>query len=85
MKQNIKDLQENGDQPFPIFCDNTFAINIYKNHVMHSKMNCIPIKYHFLQEQFIDQTIRLEYIPTKEQIENIFKKPLIRECFEYLR
>ena len=33
-----------------IYCDNTSAINISKNPVMHSKTKHISIKYHFLRE-----------------------------------
>ena len=32
-------------------CDNTSAINISKNPIMHSKTKHIPIKYHFLRDQ----------------------------------
>eukprot|EP00253_Pinus_taeda_P006440 PITA_06440 len=43
-----------------ILCDNTSAINISKNPVMHSKTKHIPIKYHFLQEQVMEQKVKLE-------------------------
>jgi hypothetical protein len=48
MKQTLTDIQVEYDEPIPIYCDNTSAINISKNPVMHSKMKHIPIKYHFL-------------------------------------
>ena len=51
---------------------------------MHSKMKHIPIKYHFLREQVLEKKIKLEYIPSKEQIADIFTKPLPRDSFEYL-
>jgi hypothetical protein len=51
---------------------------------MHSKMKHIPIKYHFLQEQVVEKNIRVEYVGTKEQVADIFTKPLPRESFEYL-
>jgi hypothetical protein len=52
---------------------------------MHSKTKHIPIKYHFLQEQVAEKNIRVEYVGTKEQVADIFTKPLPREAFEYLR
>jgi hypothetical protein len=61
------------------------AISISKNLVMHSKMKHIPIKYHFLWEQVVENNIRVEYVGTKEQVEDIFTKPLPWESFEYLR
>ena len=63
---------------------NTSAINISKNLVMHSKMKHIPIKYHFLWEQVVENNIRVEYVGTKEQVTDIFTKPLPWEAFEYL-
>ena len=41
--------------------------------------------FHFLWEQVTKKNIKLEYIGTKEQVADIFTKPLPRETFEYLR
>jgi hypothetical protein len=51
MKQTLQDIQVKYDEPISIFCDNTSAISISKNPVMHSKTKHIPIKFHFLREQ----------------------------------
>jgi hypothetical protein len=83
MKQNLIDIQDEYDEPIPIYCDNTSAINISKNPVMHSKMKHIPIKYHFLWEQVAKKNIRVEYVGTKQQVADIFTKSLTRESFEY--
>jgi hypothetical protein len=47
-------------------------------------MKHIPIMYHFLREQVAKKNIRVEYVGTKEQVEDIFTKNLPRESFEYL-
>jgi hypothetical protein len=78
-------IQVEYDDPILIYCDNTRAIGISKNPVMHSKMNHIPIKYHFLWEHVVEKNIRFEYVGTKEQVEDIFTKPLPIESFDYLR
>jgi hypothetical protein len=85
MKQTLTDIHVEYDEPIPIYCDNTSAINISKNPVMHSKMKHIPIKYHFLWKQVAEKNIRVEYVGTKEQVTYIFTKPLPQEAFEYLR
>jgi hypothetical protein len=85
MKQTLIDIQVEYDDPIPIYCDNTSTIGISKNLVMHSKMKHIPIYYHFLQEQVAEKNIRVEYVGTKEQVANVFTKPLPQEAFEYLR
>ena len=81
----MEDIQVKYDEPIPIFFDNTSAINISKNLVMYSKTKHIPIKFHFLREQVTEKNIKLEYVGTKEQIADIFTKPLPRETFEYLK
>eukprot|EP00253_Pinus_taeda_P029784 PITA_29784 len=85
MMQTLQDLQITCTPPIPILCDNTSAISISKNPVMHSKTKHIPIKYHFLWEQVLEQKVKLEYVPSKEQVADIFTKPLSSETFEYLR
>jgi hypothetical protein len=84
MKQTLKDIQVEYDEPIPIYFDNTSVISISKNLVIHSKMKHIPIKYHFLWEQVAEKNIIVEYVGTKEQVADIFVKPLPQEAFEYL-
>eukprot|EP00253_Pinus_taeda_P014154 PITA_14154 len=84
MMQTFKDFQITCTPPISILCDNTSAISISKNPVMHLKTKHIPIKYHFLREQVLEQKVKLEYVPSKEQVANILTKPLPRETFEYL-
>ena len=64
MKQTLQDIQVTCNEPIPILCDNTSAISISKNPVVHSKTKHIPIKFHFLQEQVTEKNIKLEYIGT---------------------
>eukprot|EP00253_Pinus_taeda_P027711 PITA_27711 len=85
MMQTLQDIQITCTPPISILCDNTSAISISKNPVIHSKTKHIPIKYHFLREQVLEQKVKLEYVPSKEQVADIFNKPLPRETFEYLR
>jgi hypothetical protein len=84
MKQNLTGIQVEYDDPILIYCDNTCAINISKNPMIHSKMKNISIKYHFLREHVAEKNIRVEYVGTKEQVEEIFTKTLPREAFEHL-
>eukprot|EP00253_Pinus_taeda_P034504 PITA_34504 len=85
MMQTLQDMQITCTPPISILFDNTSAISISKNHVMHSKTKHIPIKYHFLQEKVLEQKVKLEYVPSKEKFADILTKPLPRETFEYLR
>ena len=83
--QTLQDIQITYSPPISIMCDNTSAISISKNPIMHSNTKHIPIKYDFLREQVLEQKVKLEYVPSKEKVADIFTKPLPREAFEYLR
>eukprot|EP00253_Pinus_taeda_P027417 PITA_27417 len=84
MMQTLQDFQITCTPPISILCDNTSAISISKNPFMHSKTKHIQMKYHFLREQVLEQKVKLEYVPSKEQVADILTKPLPRETFEYL-
>ena len=58
-KQLLQGMKMEIKEPVVMFCDNTSAINISKNPVMHSKTKHIAIKYHFVRELVQDKEIRL--------------------------
>lgn len=81
----LKDIRVIFDEPTTIYYDNSSVINISKNPVLHSKTKHISIKFHFLREEVNEKEVRLEYVSTKEQIADMFMKPLPKDTFEYLR
>jgi hypothetical protein len=85
MKHMLEDIHIHYNEPIPIFCDNTSAISISKNHVMHSKTKHIPIKFYFLREKVMYKVIKVEYVGTKDHIVDVFTKPLSKMQFESLR
>ena len=68
-----------------VFCDNTSAINLSKNHVQHSKSKHIEIRYHFIRDLVEDKVVCLEFIHTNNQMTDIFTKPFDGPRFESLR
>ena len=78
-------MKEEITKPMILYCDNTIAINISRNPVMHAKIKHIAIKYHYVRELVEDKHVKMEYIHTKEQIEDIVTKPLPNDAYEYLR
>jgi len=85
MKQNLVDLEIHYNDPSSILCDNTSAISVSKNPVLHSKTKHVPLRYHFLKDQVANKVVQLQYIPSTEQIVDIFTKTLSKAQFEYLR
>ena len=59
-------MKEEISEPVILYCDNTSAINISKNHVMHAKNKHIAIKYHYVRELVKDKQVKMEYIHSKE-------------------
>jgi hypothetical protein len=57
MIQTLADLKVNYTEPITIHYDNTSAISVSKNPVLHSKTKHIPIKYHFLREQVTNRVV----------------------------
>ena len=78
-------MKEERTEPVILYCDNTSAINISKNPMMHAKKKHIVIKYHYVRELVEDKEVKMEYVNLKEQIADIFTKPLPKDAFEYLR
>ncbi|GKF27467.1 hypothetical protein Tco_0083361, partial [Tanacetum coccineum] len=68
----------------PIFCDNTNAIAISNNPVLHSRTKHTDIKYHFIRDHILKGDIELYFIPTQYQLANIFTKPLDEPMFKRL-
>jgi hypothetical protein len=85
MIQNLVDFKVNYTDPITIHCDKTSSISVSKNLVLHSKTKHILIKYHFLREQVTNRVVQLNYIPSIEQIADIFTKSLAATPFGYLR
>ncbi|GJX88153.1 retrovirus-related pol polyprotein from transposon TNT 1-94 [Tanacetum coccineum] len=68
----------------PIFCDNTSAIAISNNPVLHSRTKHIYIRYHFIRDHILKGDIELDFIPTQYQLTDIFTKPLDEPTFKRL-
>ena len=71
-------------EKIPIFCDNTSAIAISYNPVLHSRTKHIGVRYHFLRDHVMKGDIELHFIHTDDQLADIFTKPLDENRFNYL-
>jgi hypothetical protein len=60
----------------PLMCDNTSAILVAKNLVLHKKMRHVERRHCFLRDHVEKGDIEMRYIDTERQLPDIFTKPL---------
>ena len=84
MKQRLSDYGIFLDH-IPIRCDNTSAINLFKNLVQHSRTKHIEIRHHYLRDYVLKGDCVLEFVDIKNQFADIFTKPLPKETFFAIR
>nr|GEX69893.1 retrotransposon protein, putative, unclassified [Tanacetum cinerariifolium] len=68
----------------PIFSDNTSAIAISNNPVLHSRTKHINIRYHYIRDHVLKGDTELHFVPTQYQLDDIFTKPLDEPTFKRL-
>jgi hypothetical protein len=84
MRQTLEEYGVTCDK-VPLLCDNESAIKIAYNPVQHSRTKHIEIRNHFIRDHVARGDIELIYVPTKDQLADIFTKPLDEARFTYLR
>ena len=85
MRRIMEKLGQVQGRSTTIFCDNTSAIKLSKNPVLHGRSKHIDVRFHFLRELTRDGVIELIQCSTKEQLSDIMTKPLKVETFLKLR
>ncbi|KAL4561871.1 hypothetical protein LXL04_034053 [Taraxacum kok-saghyz] len=68
----------------PICCDNTSSILITQNPVQHTKTKHIEIQHHFIRDISQKGKVELFYVPTTEQLADLFTKALDEKTVQYL-
>ncbi|WVZ84354.1 LOW QUALITY PROTEIN: hypothetical protein U9M48_031394 [Paspalum notatum var. saurae] len=69
----------------PLLVDSTSAISVAKNPVLHSRTKHIDVRFHFLRDHYEKGDIDLVHVASKNQLANIFTKPLEFGAFVRLR
>jgi len=83
----LSDMHNNELSPSAVilYGDNQGAIALAKNPVYHGRTKHIDIQHHFVREKVESGDVRLEYIPTEQQIADGLTKPLPKDRFEAFR
>jgi hypothetical protein len=78
----LTDLFDHEMDPI-ITCDNQSCVKLSENPVFHDRSKHIEIKYHYIRDMLQRKAVHVQYLPTHEQIADIFTKPLANTKFEY--
>lgn len=64
--------------------DNKASISITHNPILHDKTKHVKMDNHFIKEKLDGGLICMPYIPTVEQIANVFTKRVPKKLFDKL-
>jgi hypothetical protein len=85
IRRLLKELRILDDKPTHLYCDNQSSIKLSYNPVFHEKSKHFEIDFHFTRQQVENNTIRVEFIPSQEQLADLLTKSLGRIKFENCR
>ena len=80
------DLSVGQDSATTIYTDNQSALAVARNPVFHARTKHIEVHYHYVRERLsAGEKISLAYVPTEDNLVDIFTKALPREKFKAFR
>ncbi|GKU96244.1 hypothetical protein SLEP1_g9499 [Rubroshorea leprosula] len=85
LRRIMEELELNQHEATSIYCDNSLAIKLSRNPILHGRSKRIHVRYTFLHNLVEDGTIELIYRRIEDQVVDIFTKPLKVATFLKLR
>lgn len=68
-----------------LWCDNSSALALASNPIFHARTKHIEVDIHYIREKVLANVIEVGYVPSADQIADIFTKPLAEKWFVMLR
>ena len=79
LRQLLSDMEGNPKMTVNLFVDNKGAIDLAKNPVHHQRTKHIDIRYHYIRSLIKDDTVNMQYIPSADNIADMFTKPVTKK------
>ena len=79
LERVLKELGSTNNNTIILYEDNKSCIQFTKNNSVHKRSKHIDQRYHYIRELVMDNKVKLEYIPTEDNIADMFTKPLSSE------
>ena len=84
LRSFVSEIRGGAEGALTILCDNQGAIALAKDNKYHARTKHIDLRYHFIREAVEDGKIKVKYIPTDDNVSDIFTKALPKPKFQRL-
>lgn len=81
----LRDIGVSLHSPTILFCDNQSAISLTANPILHARTKHIEVDFHFVREKVASGSLCVRYVPSHNQVADIFTKPLSKLTHSSLR
>jgi len=68
-----------------IWCDNLGATYLSANPIFHARTKHVEVDYHFVRNWAAKKEIQIRFIPSRDQLADVFTKPLSAASFTAFR
>ncbi|MCO5597570.1 hypothetical protein L7F22_051649 [Adiantum nelumboides] len=85
LRRLMADLGVEQDTVNTIYTDSQSALAVARNPVFHARTKHIEVHYHYVRERLSAGEISLVYVPTQDNLGDLFTKALSREKLEAFR
>jgi histone deacetylase 1/2 len=81
----LTDLQVPSVSAPTIWCDNLGATYLFANPIFHARTKHVEVDYHFVRDRVAKKKIQIRFIPSQDQLVDVFTKPLFVASFTVFR
>ena len=82
LRSFVYEMRGKKDELLRLNCNKQGAIALAKDNKFHSQTKHINLRFHFIREVVEDNKLLITYVPTEENMADIFTKALVRPKFK---